>query len=1035
MKFFVRFSLALMAVFAFSAPSVAFAQSSSQIHVVVFGPPKGLPVERAKVEVADQTLETNKDGAAWLNVEPGTYTLSISHKSMPDAQVADVEVARGEGAEVVVEVRADGEVVADVETVELGKGRQAEDSRAREDAGPPGTLEGTVVSFEGQTPIEGARVFVRGLVEEATTDKNGRFSLQVPSGTWDVSVIHAEYSTASETGVKVEAEAETDVTIEMSPASVRLAAFKVTIPRIEGGTISLLEERKETSQVADVIGAEQFSKTGDSNAAAALGRVTGLTVVDGKYVYVRGLGERYSSSLLNGSSLPSPDPERRVVPLDLFPTSILESVVVQKTYSADMPGGFGGGVIRMRTRSFPSEFSAGADLSISGNTMGTFADAPAYQGGSFDWLGFDDGTRALPDTVRKAAAGSPLKRSGTFSSNGYSPDELERIGEAMPDNYSTFRNTVVPGLGVSANVGDTVELLDLDAGYRVALSYSNEHDVDRWYEGFINALGNTGNAFDFEERTDEVTLSAMMAGGLQFDENNTVELTSILTRMTDDSTRIYEGFYEDTGEDIRLTRLQWLERQLMFHQLRGEHLFEGLGGSELEWRYAFGQAMRDEPDRRDYRYDYIPRIDDWALSVRPDGNTRLYSELVDNSHDVGLGLTVPFGVWNSLEAKAKTGVAFMFKNRAVSTRRFSFKAEPPPPEEQRTASPEELLTDENIGPNGFEIIETTRPTDNYTAEHLIAAAYGLVELPISDTFDVATGVRLEQSTQTVTSEQLFSTETERTELDRLDVLPSASATWRFVEDMQLRAAAARTVNRPDFRELSPACYVTVVGGRQTCGNPNLERATITHFDTRWEWYPSRGESVSVGAFLKLFDKPIEVVLEPATPPQQTYRNALGATNYGVEFEARKQLDLLSDAMRDFYVAGNVALIRSEIRLPRNENTEALTNYERALQGQSPYVLNFQFGYENADSGTTATMLYNVYGARIARVGGNGIDDTYEQEAHVADFTLTQRLSDSLNLGFKAKNLLDLNQPETVGTETSLRQLQGRSFSAKIAWEY
>ncbi|QDG51189.1 hypothetical protein FIV42_10695 [Persicimonas caeni] len=1032
MKHFAACLAAVVFVVA-ASPSLGFAEPTGQIHVVVFGPPNGLPVEGAEVEVGDQTLETNKDGAAWLNVAPGTYTLSISHESMASARIDDVEVARGEGAEVVVEVRADGEVIADVETVELGKGRQAAEAQQPENTGPPGTLSGTVVSFEGQTPIEGARVFVRGLAEEAKTDKNGRFTMQVPSGTWDLSVIHPEYSTASETGVEVAAEGEADVTIAMTPASVRLAAFKVTIPRIEGGTISLLEERKETSQVADVIGAEQFSKSGDSDAASALSRVTGLTVVGGKYVYVRGLGERYSSSLLNGSSLPSPDPERRVVPLDLFPTSILDSVVVQKTYSADMPGGFGGGVVRMRTRSFPSDFSAGVELSLGANTMTTFQDGLAYQGGGLDWLGFDDGTRALPEKVRRAAAQSPLKRGGTFSDNGFSPRELEAIGEAMPNHYSTRSETVMPGLGISADLGDTVELFDADAGYRIALSYDNDHDVNRYNKTyFLNADQTIVNQYDFDERIDEVVLSAMLAGGLQFDEGNMIELTSMISRLTDNETQVYQGYYDDIGDDIRMTRLRWLERQLMFHQLRGEHKVEDWNDIEIDWRYAYGQARRDEPDRRDYRYDWNPRVNDWVLSNRPDGNVRLYSDLVDNSHDLGASVTIPFDVWSSLEAKVKTGADFLYKDRAVSTRRFSFKAEPPPSEQERTQSPEELINDGTIGPDGYEILETTRPTDNYTAAHIIVAPYLLTELPLTETFEIAAGVRLEQSTQTVTTQQLFTNEVDESTLDRLDVLPSLSTTWKFVDDMQLRGAVARTVNRPDFRELSPACFASVVGGRQVCGNPNLERATITHFDARWEWYPSRGESVSVGAFLKLFEAPIEIVLEPGTPPQETYSNAEGATNYGVEFDARKNLDVLSDAFRDFYIAGNVALIASQVDIGEND---VLTNTERALQGQSPFVVNMQFGYDNADLGTSATLLYNVFGQRIISVGARGRPDTYEEPSHVVDFVYSQRLSDHFKLGFKAKNLLDLDQPETVGTRQALRQFEGRSFSAKIAWEY
>ncbi|MFP4598798.1 MAG: TonB-dependent receptor domain-containing protein [Persicimonas sp.] len=905
----------------------------------------------------------------------------------------------------------------------------AEDS-GRDDTG---TLAGQVVSLEGGEPVEGARVFVRGLDVEAKTDADGRFELEVPVGTWDVWVIHSQFSTASRDGVDVVADEPTDIDFELTPTSVRLDAFTVTIPRIEGGTISLLEERRETNQVADVIGAEQFSQSGDSDAASALGRVTGLTVVDGKHVYVRGLGERYASSLLNGSMLPSPDPERRVVPLDLFPTSILESVVVQKTYSADMPGGFGGGVIGMRTRSFPSEFTLNVDLSVGGNTMTTLQDGLTYRGGSYDWLGFDDGTRALPGRVKRAAAKSPLKKSGTFSDDGYTAEELEEIGEAMPNNYSTHRETVLPDIGVSADVGDTVDLLGWDVGYRLALGYDNAHDVNRWNEVFyLEPTQTEFSEYDFNERTDTVTLSGMFVGGVQFDEQNKIELTSLVSRLTDDTARSYQGHFEDTGEDIRIGWIRWLERQLMFHQLRGEHELDWWTGPKINWRYGYGRATRDEPDRRNYRYDWQPRLDDWVLSNRPDGNSRLYSELADNSHDMGLAATFPIDVWGELEAELKLGADFLYKDRVVSTRRFAFKAEPPPSEEERTQAPEELLTADNIGPDGYQLLETTRSTDNYSAQHTILAPYLVGTLPLTETVSLTAGARLEKSRQEVITEPLFSDEVESTVLDRTDVLGSAGATWEFAEDMQLRTAVARTINRPDFRELSPSCFTSVVGGRQTCGNAQLDPAHITHYDARWEWYPDRGESVSVGGFVKNFSRPIEVVLEAGTPPRESFQNTEGATNLGIEFDARKRLGILGTGMRDFYMAGNLALIWSQIDIGESE---VLTSTQRALQGQSPYVLNMQFGYTNEDIGTTAAMLYNVYGRRIVRVGGYGMADTYEEPRHTVDMTFSQKLGEQFKLGLKAKNLLDVAQPETVGSLDSRRQLQGRSVSLKLSWDY
>ncbi|MFW5967681.1 MAG: TonB-dependent receptor domain-containing protein, partial [Persicimonas sp.] len=879
-------------------------RAAAQIHVVVFGPSGDQPASGAVVEVDERTVETDENGAAWFNVKEGSHTLRIRGESLPEATIEDVEVAGGEGAEVVVTIDADGEVDADIETVDIGRGR-LEQSEGEEAADrPEGRIEGTVVSREGRVPVEGARVFVRGLTVEAVTDEKGNYELDVPEGEWDVSIIHGEYSTETREAVEVEADEEARLDAELAPASVQLEAFTVTVPRIEGGNISLLEERRETSSVSDMVGAEEFSKSGDSDAASALGRVTGLTVVDGRHVYVRGLSERYTSSLLNGSTLPSPDPNRRVVPLDLFPTSVLESVVVQKSYSADMPGEFGGGAIQMRTTTFPDEFEASADVSLGANTMTTFQQGLGYDGGKLDFLGVDDGTRALPSRVREAADDQPLKESGNFSSQGYSAEELQEIGRAMPNNYSTERSTKMPDLGLGVSVGDTLELDELDVGYKAALDYNHGWDTDRWDETYFTVSSDEVepmNSFDFEATGRSVTTSGIFTGGVEFDENNRIEHTSLLTRVTDDTARVYEGFYDDVGEDIRVTRLRWLERQLWFEQLTGEHEIEGLSDATIDWRYGFGRASRSEPDRREYRYDYDDRVDDFVFSNRPDGNLRLFSEMADTSHDLGLSMTVPFEVWSELEASIKTGVDASMKSREVNTRRFAFDAASAPSREERTASQEEILAEENINPEGYQITETTRPTDNYTAEHLIGAPYVSANVPIIDQLEVETGLRLEASRQEVITSKLFDEDEEDpAELNTVDLLPVVNATWEFAEKMQLRAGLARTLNRPDFREMSPACFTDVIGGREVCGNPELQRAVIDHLDARWEWYPSRGESLSVGLFYKDFDGPIETIAVPGATPQLTYQNANSARNYGLEVEGRKDFEFVSEGLRDVY---------------------------------------------------------------------------------------------------------------------------------------
>jgi outer membrane receptor protein involved in Fe transport len=1015
-------------------------QSAGEIHVVVFGV-DGAPLEGVKVAVdgADAFTRTNADGGALLRAPAGTWRVTLEHDGRRGT-ATEVRVVEDMRTEVVAEFDAPGKGFwADVEAPKKGGDEKTDEDAADEDEdrGPPGTLTGIVVSSEEGKPVETARILVRGSTAEDQTGPDGRFSLNLPPGEWDISVIHPDFSTASRQDVVVESKEKTSIDIELTPAAVRLSAFRVSIPRIEGGTVQLMEERKESSAATEVMGAEEFSKTGDSTAAGALKRVTGLTVVGGKYVYVRGLGSRYSSTLLNGANLPSTEPEKRVVPLDLFPTSMLESITIQKTYTPDMPGGFGGGVVQMETRSYPSEFDANLSLSVGGATDTTFQEGQTYNGGSLDWLGVDDGTRTLPEEFERRTEGKEIEKIDRFGQGNFTEDEIEELGEMLPNIYNVNSKTVMPDLSISAEIGDQFDLGgDTTAGFLVSASYDYSHDISDYEEKTVINSGDgpaVQNEYEFFETNDEVVTNAILSGGVDFGEDHQLKLTSLINRVTDDTTRTYEGFYNDYGDTIRVTRLRWQERQLMFHQLQGEHTFPEAQDFSVEWQYVYSQARRHEPDRRDYRYNWDADYGKYVLSDRSRGNSRLYSDLVDNTHDARLGFELPVEIWGDRDMILEVGADASRKQRQVNTRRFNYDTGTADPEflSQR---PEQLFSDENIGPeSAFTLIESTLPTDNYTGGQTVAAGYAMAEMPITGDFKATFGARVEHSDQQVSTTALFSDQEATSQLKTTDVLPSVNLKYDLNDDMLVRAAAARTVNRPNFRELSTARFTDVVGGNVFRGNPDLNRALITHVDARYEWYPSRGESLSLGAFYKDFTDPIELTFRPASERLVRPFNIDGAQNFGVEFAARKKLGFLGKAMKDFYVAGNVSYIYSQIDIdPESDAGEILTNTERPLQGQSPYTVNLQFGYDNPESQTQATVLYNVSGPRIVEVGVRGIPDNYEQPFHSLDFTFSQSFENEWKVSFSADNLLNLPHTYEQGDITTYYELEGRSFSLGVS---
>jgi len=876
---------------------------------------------------------------------------------------------------------------------------------------------------------------VRGVAAEVRTDAAGRFTLVVPSGPVDVTFVHAAYAPSTLRDVLVAAQATTQLEVELLPAAIELEQLLVSAPRIVGSTLDALAERQAAAAVGEIIGAQQMSRSGDSNAASALKRATGVTIVDGRFVYVRGLGERYSSTLLDGAQLPSPEPERRVVPLDMFPAGLLEGIAIQKGYTPDMPGEFGGGVVQIRTRAFPADLEARLSIGLGARLGTTLEEQLMGASGPTDWLGVDGGHRALPDAVQAASDWAPLLERDMFSTRGYTLGELERFGELMTTDWTPTRALVPPGLTLAAQVGDGYDTGSGRAGWFAALTYGSDwaggqRDVRIYTVGADGSL-EPAHRYRFDDLEMRVALSGIVSGGLDLGDDHTLRLTSLVNRVTTDEARVYEGFNRDVATEIRVTRLQWIEQMLLTNQLRGTHVLAP--GVDLAWHYALSLATRLEPDRRQVRYDHEAGTDDWRLSDRPEGNRRVFSELGDLAHDVGADVTIDVVDDGALSLSLEAGLALVAKDREVDTRRYKLDQQGPlaNDEELLLLPPEELFVPAYIGADGFVLTETTLETDNYRASQLMLALYAMGELTLGEALTVVAGVRLESSEQRIGTFVPFSPTARSIEasLATLDVLPALSAQWRFAQGMGLRLGLAQTVSRPDFRELSPATYNDVTGGRQYFGNPELERALIQHADLRWEWFPSAGELLSLGVFYKHFDRPIEVVVVPSAQLSVTFENATAADNFGAELELRKDFGFVAPPLADLYLSANLALIASEIELGGTRSIQ--TSKSRPLQGQSPFVLNLQLGYENVDLGTHAALLYNVSGRRIVEVGALGAPDTYLEPLHQLDLVIGQKLGDGFDLTFKAQNLIDAPLDTTQGDKRLERDRRGRAFSLQL----
>lgn len=974
----------------------------------VFDGVTGAPVAGAEVEVDSQPVATGPDGRFRFTVAGGVHVVRIGQASV------EVLVADDGTSEVLATLNDEGTTFQ----VEQPVGDLA---------GPVevalSTVTGRIRDAQG-LPLAEARVFVVGGGTLVRSDADGFFSLSAAEGA-AIDIVAPGYETARVTVTTAGAE----LSVVLAEARMALATYTVRAPYLEGTVAGLLDDRKEGSAVADVLGADEMTRAGDSDAASALSRVTGLSVVDGKYVFVRGLGDRYSSSLLDGAVLPSPEPERRVVPLDLFPTSVLSGVVVQKTWSPDMPGEFGGGVIQLETVQPPSGLTAGISLSGAYRQGTTFGNGLTSPGRGLDLLGVDGGHRALPADIAAASSDSPLEPGDRFSDRGYSADELEKFGELLSTEWSPVLRSLPPGFGLSAHLGSGGENADLAGGWLAALTFGNDWQTERFERTYYvpDATGlRSQHRYQFDQTTNTVNLGAFLTGGVDVGRS-ALRYAGMLSRSTDDTARIYEGYNDDVGSDIRVSRLRWVERQVFWHRVGGEHRFEHW---DVDWHGVLARATRLEPDRRETRYDNEPGTTSWSLSDRPEGNGRLFSNGAELELEGALDVR-----WFPRRDADEDGPMLAFGGRVtrrardVDTRRFKFfhKGGPSRDADVLSQDPEAIFVPENIRPDGFQLEEFTRATDNYTASHNLFAGYVDTRLPLGRVVSVTAGARLEQSAQRVETFELFNPDQVPVpaDLTRLDVLPAATVTLAPLESVRVRLGGARTVSRPDFRELSPATFNDVTGGRQTFGNPDLDRARIDHGDLRVEWFPRPAEVLSIGVFAKRFVGPVETVVVPSAQQSVTWQNAESGTNLGLELEARRQFPA------NLWAAGNLALIRSRVTL--GEGTGIQTSDERRLQGQSPFVANLQGGWEHPTQGQV-TVLLNVVGPRITEVGARGAPDVLTSTDPQLDIVGRKTLGRGWSTSLKLQNLLNPAPPTVQGDSVIDAVRVGWRASVGIGWK-
>lgn len=982
-------------------------------------------------------LKSNENGSVAGKLPPGHYQITIS--AIEQTFNFDLPLHPAENVQILVTFFPDGKKpLLNSESSVTATVADAKSSIEEMPSQGNGTLAVQILSAETGKPIKGVQVFVSGLKQKLRSDDNGSIKVEASAGIYSVSLLHPTYNSQTKE-IEITQDQNTELSFSLTPAGVELAEYIVLEPFLAGTLVSVIEEQKTSSEVTTILGAEQFSRSGDSDAASALARASGLTLVGGQFVFIRGLGERFSSTLINGAAVPSPDPTRRVVPMDLFPTNILESVLVQKSYSADRPGEFAGGTLEMRTRGIPEEFFFNFNAQTGVNTQSTFSDALTYKGGKTDFLGFDDGTRKLPDSVATASKDGPISQQTPLNPNGLSPVELEKLGEDISGVWDVTEKKRGPDTNFQTAIGDSFNLGDFRMGYIASGSwrreFRNQNEINREFASGSQTDSRLRNTQDFEVRRswEEVQLTGYAATELEYKDKHRIFANTMFLRQTKDEARISQGLTDQESARQRRTKLWYFANQLQLNQIGGAHKLDRLMGLNIDWLYSHATAKREEPNTRDFRFDE-DRQGNFFFSQRADSNQTAFGKLTDKDENWRVDISLPLELSPRHKVSLHGGVNMQKKNRSAAIQRFIFFPSGPDARNQNILSQsslESILRPEFIGANGFQVRDSTRPTDSYRATQDLSSYYGKLDISLFDKMRITGGLRWEDNDQIVETFQSVANKNKPiiSGIKRTDMLPSVSATFSISDKQQIRAGFSQTISRPDFRELSPAPFTDPNTNQETTGNPDLKQADITSYDVRWEYYPSSSETLLASFFWKNLTSPIEQVALPGAA-LQTFQNTRDARLFGFEIEFIKKLGFIHPYLENFFIGSNYTWSNSKVALT-DENLQAQTSASRPLQGHSSQIFNIQIGYDNPGSGTQATLLYNTASERIVAVGLLGAPDKFEQPFNQLDFVLTQNINKWLTMRLTMGNLLNDKLVVTQGNEITREFKRGRQFGLGV----
>jgi len=852
-----------------------------------------------------------------------------------------------------------------------------------------GKISGKVTDSKTGETLIGLTVKITGANLGASTDIEGRYTLgNLNPGKYNLSFSYIGYQAKNITEIEVLVGKTTNLDVIMVEASsLALEEVVITATVRQESISALYAQQKNSISISSGITSELIKRTPDRNTSDVLKRVSGASIQENKFVIIRGLADRYNTSILNNAVLPSSEPDRKAFSFDIIPANLIDRIVVNKTASADLPGDFAGGVIQVITRDVPEENFLNASVSFGYNNQSTFKDFTSNARNKYDFLGFDDGSRKLP-------AGFP----GSFQSyNPISNAEKAKFSAQVKNSYAEVSPMAIPNQNHQLTWGKRKDLKNGGSfGNVVSLSYRNSQN-----RAFAERKDYEFSGTPFYEYSEDITKYSsnigLLANLAYIKGGNKIAFKNMYNRSFEDNYTARTGFTTDNIQDVRLNVSDLTTKSLINSQLEGEHQL-GKKQIKLTWNLNYSNVQRDQPDQRSL--DYRRSLGTQEPFRLIDRNTRrLFSNLDEDTYGAQAAVAFPVKLFNQ-QSTVKIGALKQYKQRDFGARIFNYIFVGPSVFERSfTSLPKEKIFEQtNISENGFVLSEFSNNTDSYNANSDLNAGFLLMDNKFGEKFRISYGARFEQFAQTLNAID-FSGQAIAAKQDNFDVLPSANLTYSLNAKSNIRLSGSQTVSRPEFRELALFNYYDFISQTSVTGNPNLKRAKIFNADLRYELYPSASEAFTVSGFYKNFNDPIEQLINSNSTPVVrgiNYLNADQANSLGLELDIRKKLSFLGDKswLTNLTAFANASYIYSKVQG---------VGIDRPLQGQSPYLINAGLQYFSPKSAITFTSVYNRIGQRIFLVGYQGYPDIYENARDVLDLQLSKRVLKSqaeikLNVG-------------------------------------